>query len=105
MMTLSIIFGLVFLAIIILNFVSIWIVFEKAGKPGWSTIVPFYNIIVFLEIIGKPWWWLLLMLIPYLNLIWVIWSANLFVKKFGDTNILSTIGFCCFPYIYIPLLL
>lgn len=80
-----------------------WIVFEKAGKNGWATIVPFYNIIVFLEIIGKPWWWLFLMCIPYLNLIWIIWAANLFVKRFGD-NTWSTFYFLFLPFIYLPLL-
>ena len=26
--------------------VCMWIVFRKAGKPGWAAIVPFYNLYV-----------------------------------------------------------
>jgi len=103
-MIIGIIFGLIVIGLFILSLVSMWIVFEKAGKPGWAAIVPFYNIIVFLEIISKPWWWLFLMLIPYINIIWIIWASNLFVKSFGDKSVWSTIGFLCFPYIWLPLL-
>lgn len=83
---------------------SMWILFEKAGKAGWASIVPIYNIIVFLDIIEKPWWWLLLMLIPFLGLIWIIWSVNLFTSRFGDKGIGGTISFLLFPVIYIPML-
>jgi hypothetical protein len=37
-----------------------WKVFEKAGKPGWASIIPIYNVIVMLEIVGKPIWWLIM---------------------------------------------
>ena len=39
---------------------SWWVLFKKAGKPGWAAIIPIYNILVLLEIIGRPWWWLFL---------------------------------------------
>lgn len=54
-------FGLIFLVIIlplvVLMIVSMWKVFEKAGKPGWAAIVPFYNGYVLAEVGGKPGWW------------------------------------------------
>jgi Family of unknown function (DUF5684) len=98
------IFAFICLGLSVISLMSMWLVFEKAGKQGWASIVPFYNLIVFLEIIGKPWWWLFLLLIPYVNFIWIIWASNLFVKKFGDTSVWSTIGFLCVPWIYLPLL-
>src|SRR5438105_12435006 len=42
-------FFLVWLAVLVLVFVSLWKIFEKAGKPGWAGIVPIYNLIVLLE--------------------------------------------------------
>lgn len=30
----------------------LWNVFEKAGHPGWTTLVPGYNIYVLLKIAG-----------------------------------------------------
>ena len=41
--------------------------FAKAGQPGWASIIPIYNMIVMLEIAGKPLCGLYL--IPGLNLI------------------------------------
>ena len=58
--------GLGMLGLVILMIASTWIVFTKAGKPGWASIVPIYNMIVMLEIAGKPLWWILLLFITRL---------------------------------------
>ena len=54
-----------YIALIAFGIFVQWKIFTKAGKPGWASIVPIYNIIVLLEIVGKPWWYLL---IAYLSL-------------------------------------
>jgi hypothetical protein len=95
--------GLIWLAFTILMIVSMWKIYEKAGKPGWACIIPFYNIIVLLEIIGKPWWWLLLMLIPGVNVILAIWACNLLSKSFGQ-GVGFTLGLILLSFIFIPLL-
>jgi len=46
---------LLYVAIMVLMIVSMWKIFEKAGKPGWACIVPIYNMIILFEIVGKPW--------------------------------------------------
>jgi hypothetical protein len=51
---------------------GLWRVFTKAGKPGWAALVPIYNLIVLLQIAGKPAWWFLLFLIPGVNVIMLI---------------------------------
>ena len=38
--------------------VAQWKVFSKAGKPGWAAFVPIYNIVVMLEIVGRPISWI-----------------------------------------------
>lgn len=97
-------FGLVYLALVILIIVAGWKVFEKAGKPGWAFIIPIYSTIVLLEIVGKPWWWLLLMIfLPGIGLIWAIWSINLLSKSFGK-GIGYTLGLIFLPFIFLPLL-
>ena len=48
---------------------AIWRVFTKAGKPGWAAIVPIYNVIVLMEIAGRPVWWFLLMFVPLVNIV------------------------------------
>jgi len=60
-----------------------WMMFEKAGEAGWKSIIPIYNIIVLLKIVGREWWWVLLMLIPFVGLvIWIIVALDL-AKVFG----------------------
>lgn len=49
--------------------------FKKAGKPGWASIVPFYNTIVLFEIIGYKWYYIFLLflgVIPVIGFVAVI---------------------------------
>ena len=47
-------FIVLYLAVIVVMIAGMWKVFQKAGKPGWVAIVPIYNLIVLLEIVGRP---------------------------------------------------
>ncbi|UZN04655.1 DUF5684 domain-containing protein [Cellulomonas sp. S1-8] len=58
-------------------------VFTKAGKPGWAAFVPIYNLIVLLEVVGRPLWWFVLFLIPGVNVIAMIIVMNDLSKSFG----------------------
>ncbi len=91
----------------VLMIVSMWKIFVKAGKPGWASIIPIYNIIVLLQIVGKPWWWLLLMIIPIVNFIAApvlgIWMINLLSKSFGQ-GVGFTLGLLFLAIIFYPLL-
>ncbi len=95
--------NIIYALIAILLIISFWKIFTKAGKPGWASIIPIYNVIVFLEIIGKPWWWLLLYLIPVVNIIFGIWALNLLSKSFGK-EVGFTIGLIFLSIIFIPIL-
>ncbi|MDD3480667.1 MAG: DUF5684 domain-containing protein [Patescibacteria group bacterium] len=60
----------VVLAVAVFMIVCMWKIFVKAGKPGWAAIVPIYNVIVLLEIIGRPAWWVLFLfasVIPFVG--------------------------------------
>ena len=80
-----------------------WKVYTKAGKPGWACIIPIYNIIVMLEIVGKPIWWIFLFLIPCVNIIFAIWTLNLLSKSFGQSEGF-TIGLLLLGFIFWPIL-
>lgn len=92
-----------FLIVIVLLLVSLWKIYQKAGYEGWEAIVPIYNTYILLKIVGKPWWWLLLMLIPYVGLIWSIWSMNLLSKSFGKSEGF-TLGLIFLSFIFFPIL-
>lgn len=87
----------------ILMVVASWIVYTKAGKPGWACIIPIYNVIVLLEIVGKPWWWLLLMLIPFVNFIVLIIVYHNLSLSFGK-GAGFTVGLILLPFLFYPIL-
>ena len=93
----------IYIAILVLYIASIWTIFNKAGQPGWACIIPIYNIIVYLRVVGKPWWWLFLFMIPYVNLIWVIWALNMLSKSFGKSEGF-TVGLFFLSFIFLPIL-
>jgi hypothetical protein len=70
-------------AILIFAIVVNWIIFKKAGQPGWAILIPVYNIIVNLKVAGKPTWWVVfyllfpIVLIPIVGII--IWSILILV--------------------------
>lgn len=97
---------LILLAEVVLGIVTIvgmWKVFSKAGKPGWAAIIPIYNLIVMLEIAGKPIWWIILFLIPCVNLIMAILTFMGVAKNFGKGEAYG-IGLAFLPFIFFPLL-
>src|SRR6266545_4236027 len=63
--------------------VAMWKVFTKAGQPGWASIIPIYNLYIWCKIVGRPWWWILLMLIPFVNFIILIILCIDTAKSFG----------------------
>ena len=92
--------------IIIVNIIVLvgyWKIYEKAGKPGWASLIPIYNVIVLLEIIGKPIWWIFLILFPCTTFIFAIWATNLLSKSFGQTEGF-TVGLILLPFIFYPML-
>ncbi|HMP89262.1 MAG TPA: DUF5684 domain-containing protein [Kiritimatiellia bacterium] len=91
------------LALIVLIVVSMWKVFTKAGKPGWASIIPIYNLIVLLQIVGKPLWWIVLLLIPFVNLVVAIILAFKLAETFGKGGGFA-VGLILLPIIFYPIL-
>lgn len=97
------IFGLVWLAFFVFAIVGMWKVFEKAGQPGWASIIPIYNLIVILQITGKPVWWIVLLLIPFVNFIIILLIMIALAKSFGK-GVGYGIGCTFLSFIFLPLL-
>lgn len=91
------------LALAVLQLVATWRIYQKAGKPGWACLIPFYNFYVLLEIVGKPGWWLIWMFIPLANIIVSIWVTNLLSKSFGKDE-WFTLGLIFLSVIFYPIL-
>jgi hypothetical protein len=98
------IFGsLIGLLVAVLLIAAMWKVFSKAGQPGWAAIIPIYNILVLLRVVGRPWWWLLLMFIPFVNLVIGIVVYYDLAKSFGH-GVLFLLGLLFLPFIFLVIL-
>lgn len=96
----AVLFNLVFITIMI---VAQWKMFEKAGEPGWAAIVPIYNAVILLKIAGKPGWWIILMFVPFANIVVVILMDIGLARNFGRSDGFA-VGLIFFPYIFLMIL-
>jgi hypothetical protein len=94
---------ILYLAVIVFIIASLWKVYEKADQPGWAAIVPIYNIIVLLQIVGRPLWWIVLLLIPIVNIIIAIIVNIDLAKSFGKEAGFG-IGLALLGIIFYPIL-
>jgi len=92
-----------FLALAVVVIAAMWKIFEKAGEEGWKAIIPIYNMYVLLKIVGKPGWWLVLMIIPLVNYVFIIWTYNMLSKSFGKDEGF-TVGLVLLGIIFFPIL-
>ncbi len=94
---------IVYLAIVVLYVAATWVIFAKAGKPGWAAIIPIYSTIVLLQVAGRPVWWIILFLIPIVNIVFAIITLNDLSKSFGH-GVGYTLGLTFLSIIFFPIL-
>ena len=107
-----------YVIVLVLMIVSMWIIFSKAGKPGWAAIIPIYNIIVFVQVAQKGWGWTLVFLLSWLLMFipvlgWIIYPILMLVaviivyhgisKSFGQGGG-YTVGLVLLPVVFFPIL-
>ncbi len=94
---------LLIIALCIFGIVTMWKLFEKAGEPGWASIVPIYNTIIILKIAGKPGWWIFLLIIPIVNIIIYIMVMISLAENFGKGGGFA-VGLILFSIIFFAIL-
>jgi uncharacterized membrane protein YhaH (DUF805 family) len=99
----EVIVGVISLVIAIVGIAGMWKTFEKAGQPGWGTIIPFYNAYLMCKVAGRPGWWFLLFLIPCVGVIVAIIIAIDTAKNFGK-GIGFGLGLAFLGFIFYPIL-
>jgi Family of unknown function (DUF5684) len=94
---------LIYVAIIVVVIAGYWCVFTKAGEAGWKSIIPIWNVIVLLRIIGRPLWWIILLFIPIVNIIIALIVSLDLAKSFGKGNGFG-VGIWLLSFIFVPIL-
>lgn len=86
-------FFVVWLAVIVFMVIVNWKMYTKAGKPGWASIVPVYNMIVLFEIIGYKWYYIFLLFLsvipvigPIVLAVFTISYSIKLAKSFGQST-------------------
>ncbi len=95
-----IIFQLVWCVVIL---ASLWRVFEKAGRPGWFAIIPFFNLYIMTRVGGLSGWWFVGSLIPFFGIIAHCYIVYKVGGNFGK-GMLFVIGLILLPFIFYPIL-
>jgi hypothetical protein len=94
---------IIFAAYFALFIFMLWKPFVKAGKPGWASFIPIYNVIVFIQLCGKPIWWFFLLFVPVIDgFVWLFLCIEC-AKKF-DKSTNFAVGLVVLPVIFFPIL-
>ena len=90
---------IIYIALIVAVIAGWWMIFTKAGEDGWKAIIPIWNVLVLLKIVGREWWWIILLLIPIVGfVVWIIVALDL-AKSYGRGTGFG-LGLIFFPYIW-----
>ena len=78
-----------------------WRLFVKCNQPGWAVIVPGYNVVVAMRIIGRPASHALFFLIPVYNLYFFFRTILELANTFGKESTLDYVLASVFNVFYI----
>lgn len=93
----------IWLGVFVLVIAGMWKMFEKAGQPGWGAIIPIYNYYLLLKVAKRPGWWLVLFLIPVVNIVIAIIVMVDIAKAFGK-GVGYALGLIFLGFIFMPML-
>jgi hypothetical protein len=89
--------------IFVINLIGLWMVFEKAGYPGWSAFIPFYNVYILVRIVDLPIVFILFYLIPVINIMAHAYTCFKLAQCFNK-GVVYTVGLFLAPFFFIPIL-
>lgn len=96
-------FLMFFLLIMAVIIAGQWMVFRKAGEPGWFALIPILNLYILVKISGKEWWWTIFFLLPILNLVATIVVNLALAAKFNKPPAFA-VGLMFLPFIFLLIL-
>jgi hypothetical protein len=91
------------LGAVILVVGGLWGIFVKAGRPGWYSLIPVYNMVTLCRLCGLSGWVSALFFVPIVNFITLIFLSDRLAKAFGK-GIGYTIGIVVFGMLFLPIL-
>ena len=90
------------MAVGILDIVAYWKLFEKAGEPGWKSLIPFYNLFVITKIATGRYaaatWIAVLAGIYYILLILVSVTESVILTLIAFLALIPVVVLSCYIY-------
>jgi hypothetical protein len=99
----SMLSAFLFIGLAVFVIASIWKVYDKAGEPGWSVLIPIYGQIVMARIGGKSAWWVLALFLPGIGIIAAVVLAVGVAERFEKTALFG-LGLAFLPFLFYPML-
>ena len=87
----------------VLSIAAMWVIFVKAGRGGWRSIVPVLNLYTLVDIADTTGWKFLLLLIPGIGAIYYVLLSIRLARAFKK-GILFAIGLMVFPPLFMLIL-
>ena len=85
----------------IYSLIGYYKLFDKAGFPGWLSLVPILNIIITFKIAKMSPWWFFVLFVPFVNLVLLFVYTVKFVYAFGKDSTYALLSIL-FGFITIP---
>lgn len=95
--------GIALIAIGVLQIVSMWRLYWKAGEAGWGAIVPFYNTYLLYKIVWGSGWWFLTLLMPFGGIVMLFATYIKIARCYGKGTGFG-IGILLLPVIFLAIL-
>jgi len=99
--------SIILLGVAVFEIVALWRIFTKAGRPGWLALIPIVNLVILCHIGGLSAWWLLILLIPGIDVVFILifslliyWNVGRAFGKGAGFNL----GLALLTGIFMPIL-
>jgi hypothetical protein len=95
--------GMMILVVLLLliGAVAKWRMFIKCNQPGIAAIVPVYDVVVTLRLVGRPAWQIVYFLIPVFNLYFGMRLLIEIAQSFGKRSVIDYIFVLIFNLFYL----
>ncbi len=84
-------------------FVGFYFLFPRAGRKAWEALVPGYNFFVLTKVIQKPWWWILLLILPGVNILMLMVINSNLASVFGKLDKPNQVFAIFLPFVAFPM--
>ena len=86
------------------SLLGLWFVFKKAGIAPWKSLIPVYNMLVWVHVCDKKKFWYVLMLIPAINIFGILLLVTDTARCCRRYNFFEQLFGVLMPCVYLPIL-